>query len=81
MERKQPTSNLNPLAGDDTQVFRPQLFKLGSVLNGLETGASAMHKQILHVMAAVRSGTYYVDPVQLSRRIIGDSLRRCADAR
>jgi hypothetical protein len=51
-----------------------QLSNLSSVLNGLEHGASAMRRQGQQLMRAVRSGTYEVDPLQLSRRIIGDAL-------
>jgi anti-sigma28 factor (negative regulator of flagellin synthesis) len=51
-----------------------QLTKLSSVLNGLKRGASAMRAQVTHAMAAVRSGDYHVDPLQVSRRIVLDSL-------
>jgi len=51
-----------------------QLSKLSSVLNGLDHGASAMRRKAQELMKAVRSGTYEVDPVQLSRRIVGDAL-------
>lgn len=51
-----------------------QLSKLSSVLNGLETGATAMRLQAQHLMRAVRSGTYCVDPINLSKRIVRDSL-------
>ncbi len=51
-----------------------QLTRLSSVLNGLENGAAAMHRHTLEAMRAVRSGTYSVDPVQLSHRIVGEAL-------
>ncbi|MGA8025957.1 MAG: hypothetical protein WB992_02350 [Bryobacteraceae bacterium] len=51
-----------------------QLSRLSSILNGLESGASAMHRHLQHAMSAVRSGTYKVDPLQLSRRIVGDAV-------
>lgn len=51
-----------------------QLSRLSSVLNGLESGASAMRRHAQEAMRAVRSGTYKVDPVQLSRRIVGEAL-------
>jgi anti-sigma28 factor (negative regulator of flagellin synthesis) len=51
-----------------------QLSKLSSVLNGLEHGACAMRRRARQLMRAVRSGTYKVDPLKLSRRIIGDTL-------
>jgi hypothetical protein len=51
-----------------------QLTKLSSVLNGLKRGASAMRAQVTHAMAAVRSGDYHVDPLQVSRSIVMDSM-------
>jgi hypothetical protein len=51
-----------------------QLTKLSGVLNSLKNGASAMRTQLAQVMTAVRSGTYQVDPLQVSRRIVGESL-------
>ena len=51
-----------------------QLTKLSSVLNGLKRGATAMRAQVTHAMAAVRSGDYHVDPLQVSRSIVLDSL-------
>lgn len=52
-----------------------QLSKLSSILNGLEGGAQVMRRQIREAQVAVKAGTYYVDPVQLSRRIVGEALR------
>jgi hypothetical protein len=51
-----------------------QLSALSSVLNGLESGASAIRRHVYQAMGAVRGGTYWVDPVQLSKRIIGEAL-------
>jgi anti-sigma28 factor (negative regulator of flagellin synthesis) len=51
-----------------------QLSKLSAVLNGLEQGACAMQRRARQLMRAVRSGTYEVDSLKLSRRIIGDTL-------
>ena len=53
-----------------------QLTKLSSVLNGLKLGANAMRAQVTHAMAAVRSGEYHVDPLQVSRSIVLDSMAR-----
>jgi hypothetical protein len=52
-----------------------QLSKLSSVLNGLESGASAIRRHVLEAMKAVRTGTYEVNAVELSRRIVGEALR------
>jgi len=51
-----------------------QLTKLSGVLNGLKKGASAMRAQVAQVMTSVRSGTYQVDSMQVSRSIVGESL-------
>ncbi len=51
-----------------------QLTKLSTVLNGLKKGASAMRNQVTQVMGAVRSGSYQVDAMAVSRSIVGDSL-------
>jgi hypothetical protein len=52
-----------------------QLSKLSSVLNGLEGGAQVIQRHIHQALRAVRSGTYHVDPLQLSKRIVGEALR------
>lgn len=57
------------------QVETVQLSKLSSVLNGLEGGASLMRRHVREAMQAVHAGTYNIDPLQLSRRIIGEALR------
>lgn len=51
-----------------------QLSALSSVLNGLESGATAIRRHVYQAMGAVRSGTYQVDSMQLSKRIIGEAL-------
>ena len=51
-----------------------QLTKLSSVLNGLKRGATAMRAQVTLAMGAVRSGDYHVDPLQVSRSIVLDSM-------
>ena len=51
-----------------------QLTKLSGVLNSFKKGASAMRSQVAQVMASVRGGTYKVDPMQVSRSIVGESL-------
>ncbi|MGI8959469.1 MAG: hypothetical protein ACR2IV_06880 [Bryobacteraceae bacterium] len=60
--------------GTPNGIQGTQLSKLSSVLNGLEQGASAMRRQAQQLMRAVQSDTYEVDPIKLSRRIIGDAL-------
>lgn len=47
---------------------------LSSVLNGLESGASAMCRHAQEAMRAVRDGSYRVDAMQLSRRIVGEAM-------
>jgi len=51
-----------------------QLSKLSSVLNGLENGASAIRRHVYQAMSAVRDGSYNVDSLQLSKRIVGEAL-------
>ncbi len=51
-----------------------QLSMLSSVLNGLESGASAMCRHAQEAMRAVRDGSYRVDAMQLSRRIVGEAM-------
>jgi anti-sigma28 factor (negative regulator of flagellin synthesis) len=51
-----------------------QLSRLSSVLNGLESGAARMRGQVQQAMGAVRSGSYQVDALKLSRRIVGEAL-------
>jgi anti-sigma28 factor (negative regulator of flagellin synthesis) len=60
--------------GTPNSMHGTQLSKLSSVLNGLEYGASAMRRRAQQLMRAVRSGTYTVDALKLSRRIVGDTL-------
>ena len=71
-----PTNNQT--TGSASEAASPQdemqLTKLSSVLNSLKKGASAMRSQVAQVMASVRSGTYEVDPIQVSRSIVGESL-------
>jgi hypothetical protein len=52
-----------------------QLSRLSSVLNGLQGGAQIMQQHLHHTSCAIRAGTYRVDPIQLSRRIVGEALR------
>jgi hypothetical protein len=51
-----------------------QLSKLSSVLNGLTRGAAAINSHLDEAWKAVQSGTYRVDPLRLSQRIVRDSL-------
>jgi hypothetical protein len=75
LERKPATSAAQKEA---TTAASPeddsQLTKLSSVINGLKRGASVMRTQATQAMNAVRSGSYQVDPLQVSRRIVSDSL-------
>lgn len=52
-----------------------QLSKLSSVLNGLEGGAQIMQRHIQEAVRAIAAGTYRVDPMKLSSRIVGEALR------
>jgi hypothetical protein len=71
-----PGSSLLPAHGAvDTTDGGLQLSKLSSVLNGLEGGAQLMQRHAQETLVAIRAGTYHVDPMQLSKRIIGEALR------
>ncbi len=50
------------------------LSRLSSVLKGLNRGATAIYFHISGAPAAVKAGTYQVDPLRLSQRIIRDCL-------
>ena len=52
-----------------------QLSKLSSVVNGLDGGARLMQRHVQETLRAVRSGTYRIDSIQLSRRIVHEALR------
>jgi hypothetical protein len=68
-EKAAPVAGAEPESGDELQ-----LTKLISVVNGFRRSASAVRAQVLQAMGAVRAGTYQVDPLQVSRRIVGDLL-------
>ncbi len=74
------TNNNPPLLVDaaplpaERQLTEMQLTNLGSVLNGLEHGASAMHRHVVEATTAVKSGTYAVDASAVSRCIVGESV-------
>jgi hypothetical protein len=61
-------------AATPVQDDASQLTKLSSVINGLKRGATVMREHATQAMSAVRSGKYEVDPIQVSRRIVSDSL-------
>ena len=73
-----PPGSIHPASKDAAQQAPPedasQLTKLSSVLNGLKRGATAMRAQVTQAMGAVRSGDYHVDPLQVSRSIVLDSM-------
>jgi hypothetical protein len=52
-----------------------QLSRLSSVLNGLEGGAQIIQQHLSQTYGAIKAGTYRIDPIQLSRRIVGEALR------
>lgn len=71
-------SSISPGISPDTleqHADTVQLSMLSSLLNGLEAGASRMRRHAYQAMRAVQAGTYRVDAVQLSRRIVGEALR------
>jgi hypothetical protein len=76
------TPNIMPvstmIAGEQCGVEEEgciQLSRLSSVLNGLEGGAQMMHRHLLQTSDAIKAGSYRVDPLKVSHRIIGEALR------
>ncbi len=77
LRNTQQAGVIHPASKDATQQApedASQLTKLSSVLNGLKRGATAMRAQVTQAVSAVRSGDYHVDPLQVSRSIVLDSL-------
>lgn len=76
MNEMKNTPQNKPVSGDSAlEVGEPQLAKLGSVLNGLQHGASAMQQHICQAMAALKAGTYKVDASAVSRLLIRECLQ------
>jgi|GEM_PF-6856059 anti-sigma28 factor (negative regulator of flagellin synthesis) len=67
--RKTVTANLFA-----QKALQDELVKLGSVLNGLETGARQMRQKVCDLATRVRSGNYTIDALELSRRIVQECL-------
>jgi hypothetical protein len=77
VERLMTASGSNPLTRETATstlaascAQQDELWKLGSVLNGLEGGAIRMRKRVYELAAAVRAGKYAVDAKELSRCIV-----------
>lgn len=77
-----PVPTKTKSSGDATttqsQVTQPpqddlQLTRLSGAIDNLKKGSS-MRSQATQVMSSVRSGTYQIDPMQVSRSIVGESL-------
>jgi anti-sigma28 factor (negative regulator of flagellin synthesis) len=67
-----PTSNA---AADQIQSQDQLHFtKLSSVLNNWKQGTTKTRAKVGQVMSAVRSGSYQIEPQQVSRSIVNDSL-------
>ena len=57
-----------------TSAYQGQLTRLSSILSGLQLGASKLRSQFVSAASQVRSGTYQLDPLQISRSIVTDLL-------
>jgi anti-sigma28 factor (negative regulator of flagellin synthesis) len=53
-----------------------ELSNLSAVLNGLDAGAHLIHDRMNETLRAIRRGTYRIDSIQLSRRIVREALRK-----
>ena len=76
---QQPSATIHLASKDNARLAAEdasQLTRLSSVLNGLKLGTTQMRAHVMHAMDAVRSGDYHVDPLQVSRSIVLDSLAR-----
>lgn len=78
--RSTSMEHINPVTTSGAERIPPensdgtQLSRLGSVLNGLEHGTARMCGHVQSAMRAVHSGTYRVDAMKLSRRIVGEAM-------
>jgi len=64
---------------DEAQTSSPlqaQLTRLSSVLNGLQANASTSRAQYVQAYNKVKSGSYTVDPLDVSRSIVEDMLTK-----
>ncbi len=62
---------------DEAQTSSPlqaQLTRLSSVLNGLQANAATTRAQYVQAYNKVKSGSYTVDPLEVSRSIVEDML-------
>ena len=77
VQQENSSSGTGVLTPDEFVQVRDgaQLSRLSSVLNGLEGGAQMMQRNLQEAGQAVKAGTYCVDPIQLSKRIVGEALR------
>jgi len=77
IQQQNNTASTGVLTPEDVLTVRDgaQLSKLSSVLNGLEVGAQRIQRHVQEAVVAVKAGTYRVDPLQLSKRIVGEALR------
>jgi anti-sigma28 factor (negative regulator of flagellin synthesis) len=66
----------SPGVSDDatTSSYQSQLSKLSSVLSGLQLGANKIRSQAVSTASQIKSGTYKLDPMQISKSIISDLL-------
>ncbi len=64
---------------DEVQTSSPlqaQLTRLSAVLNGLQSNAALTRAQYVQAYNKVKSGSYTVDPREVSRSIVEDMLTR-----
>ena len=69
-----PAATSNPAADQTQSQDQLQFTKLSTVLNGWKQGATKMRAKVGQVMGAVKSGSYKIEPQQVSRSIVNDSL-------
>ncbi len=65
--------------GDEAQTSSPlqaQLTRLSSVLNGLQSNAATTRANYVQAYNKIKSGSYSVDPLEVSRSIVEDMLTK-----
>ena len=69
-------SSFGPLPDPQASPLQVQLTRLSSVLNSLQTNAAQTRAQYVQADSKVKSGTYTIDPLEVSRSIVQDLLTK-----
>jgi hypothetical protein len=74
--RSATTGEASSALAEDTQVspHQAQLSRLNTVLNSLQKNATVTRSQALRAASQIKSGTYQIDSLLVSKSIVGDLL-------